>query len=136
VTPILRGVRHIGVAVRDLDAAARVYAEAFGVEVRHHPRSDSEGLRAASFRIGEVEIELMEALRDDSPVGRFIAKRGEGVHHIAYAVEDVGEALSAAREAGLEPLDVAPREGLDGTRIAFIHPKSVNGVLTELVQDG
>jgi methylmalonyl-CoA/ethylmalonyl-CoA epimerase len=132
---LLRSVRHIGLAVRDLDAAIRLYEGAFGVRVEHRAHSASEKMDAATFRVGNVEIELMQPTEEDSPVGRFLARRGEGIHHIAYAVDDVAEALARAQQAGLETLDKEPREGLDGTRVAFIHPRSVNGVLTELVEE-
>jgi methylmalonyl-CoA epimerase len=123
-------------AVRDLEAAVSTYEQAFGIQIGHRERSESEGITAATFQVGEVEIELMEPVSEDSPVGRFLARRGEGVHHLAYTVEDVATALSRARSAGLETLDQEPRPGLAGTRVGFIHPHSLNGVLTELVEDG
>ena len=93
-------------------------------------------MEAASFRIGDLEIELMQPLEDDSPVGRFIARRGEGIHHIAYRVDDVADALERAREAGVATIDEQPRSGGDGrTRIGFLHPRSTFGVLTELEQE-
>jgi methylmalonyl-CoA/ethylmalonyl-CoA epimerase len=131
---VLRRVQHIGLAVRDLNAAVRLYEEVFGVRVEHRERSESEQMEAATFRIGDVQIELMQPTSEDSPVGRFLARRGEGVHHIAYRVDDLAEALARARAAGLETVDEQPRLGLDGTRVAFLHPRSVNGVLTELVE--
>ena len=93
-------------------------------------------MEAASFKVGDVEIELMQPLGPDTPVGRFIAKRGEGLHHVAYKVDDVAEVLDAVREAGLETIDSSPRRGGDGrTRVGFLHPKSTMGVLTELEED-
>jgi len=95
-----------------------------------------DGLEAASFKIGDVEIELMQPLGADTPVGRFIAKRGEGLHHVAYKVDDVAQVLTAVREAGLETIDTKPRSGGDGrTRVGFLDPKSTMGVLTELEED-
>jgi methylmalonyl-CoA/ethylmalonyl-CoA epimerase len=93
-------------------------------------------MEAASFRVGVIEIELMQPLQDDSPIGRFIARRGEGIHHIAYKVDDVAEALARARESGIETIDEKPRTGGDGrTNIGFLHPRSTFGVLTELEED-
>ena len=93
-------------------------------------------MKAASFKVGEVEIELRQPLAPDTPVGRFIAKRGEGLHHVAYKVDDVAEVLEAVRQAGLETIDSQPRQGGDGrTRVGFLHPKSTMGVLTELEED-
>ena len=132
----VRRLSHIGIAVRDLEAAVAVYERALGLPVSHRERLESEGIEAASFRLGEVEIELMQPLAEDTPVGRFLARRGEGVHHLAYEAEDVGAVLAEARAAGLETLDSEPRPGLGGSRVAFIHPRSLNGVLTELVQPG
>jgi methylmalonyl-CoA/ethylmalonyl-CoA epimerase len=128
------GIHHIGVAVVDLDESIRLYRNALGAELVHRAASDSEGLEAALLRIGDDEIELMSALRDDSPVGKFMAKRGPGLHHVAYGVKDIDLALDEARAAGLELIDAKPRIGLNGRRIAFVHPKSMGGVLTELVE--
>jgi methylmalonyl-CoA/ethylmalonyl-CoA epimerase len=127
-------IHHIGVAVADLDASIRLYESALGAELVHRASSESEGLEAALLRIGDGEIELMAALRQDSPVGKFIAKRGPGLHHVAYGVADIGAALLTAREIGLELIDAEPRIGLHGRRIAFVHPKSMGGVLTEFVE--
>jgi len=123
---------HIGVAVEDLEAAVALYENVFGAEVTY--RAANEELTAAFLRAGDAEIELLQPLRDDSAVGKFIAKRGPGLHHVAYAVPDVKQALSEARAAGLELIDQEPRIGLHGVPIAFVHPKSVGGVLTEFVQ--
>jgi methylmalonyl-CoA epimerase len=122
------------VAVDDMDEAIRRYTSLFGAEVTHRTTSQADGLEAAFLRAGDSELELLRPLREDTPVGRFIAKRGPGLHHIAVAVEDIDQALADARESGLELIDQAPRVGLHGSRIAFIHPNSVGGVLTELVE--
>jgi methylmalonyl-CoA epimerase len=127
-------IHHIGVAVADLDESIRLYRTSLGAELVHRAASETEGLEAALLRVGDGEIELMSALRDDSPVGKFIAKRGPGLHHVAYGVTDIDAALAGAREAGLELIDSEPRIGLHGRRIAFVHPKSMGGVLTEFVE--
>ena len=127
-------IHHIGVAVADLDESIQVYENALGAQLVHRATNEKEGLEAAFLRVGEGEIELMAALRDDSPVGKFMAKRGPGLHHVAYAVTDIDKAVADARASGLELIDAEPRIGMHGTRIAFLHPKSVGGVLTELVE--
>ena len=127
-------IHHIGVAVADLDESIRLYRNALGAELVHRAASETEGLEAAVLRVGESEIELMAALRADSPVGKFMARRGPGLHHVAYGVADIDAALVAARETGLELIDAEPRIGLHGRRIAFVHPRSMGGVLTELVE--
>jgi methylmalonyl-CoA/ethylmalonyl-CoA epimerase len=127
-------IHHIGVAVADLDESIRLYRNALGAELIHRAASETEGLEAALLIVGDSEIELMAALRADSPVGKFMAKRGPGLHHVAYAVPNIDAALAAARETGLELIDAEPRIGLHGRRIAFVHPKSMGGVLTEFVE--
>jgi methylmalonyl-CoA/ethylmalonyl-CoA epimerase len=133
---MLRRISHLGLAVEDLDAAIRLYEGVFGLKVAHRWIAETDRMEAATFRIGEVEVELMQPLDADSPVGRFIARRGEGIHHIAYEVDDVADALHRARESGVQTIDEEPRPGGDGrTRIGFLHPRSTFGVLTELEQD-
>jgi len=127
-------IHHVGVAVADLDESIRTYQSALGAELVHRATNDKEGLEAAFLRVGDGEVELMAALREDSPVGKFMTKRGPGLHHVAYAVTDIDQALADARASGLELIDTEPRIGMHGTRIAFLHPKSVGGVLTELVE--
>jgi len=124
----------VGVAVADLDESIRMYESAFGAKLVHRATSETEGLEAVLLRTGSGEVELMRATRDDSPVGKFLAKRGPGLHHVAYAVADIRQALADARAAGIELIDAEPRIGLNGRRIAFLHPKSMGGVLTELVE--
>ncbi len=131
---MLSRIHHVGVAVTDLDDSIRLYKSVFGAEVVHRATSESEGLEAALIRTGSGEVELMSAIRDDSPVGKFLAKRGPGLHHVAYAVGDIEQALAEAKAAGVELIDTEPRVGLSGRRIAFLHPKSMGGVLTELVE--
>jgi methylmalonyl-CoA/ethylmalonyl-CoA epimerase len=132
---VLNRIHHVGIAVADLDASIRMYESAFGAELVHRATSEKEGLEAALMRTGSGEVELMSAIRDDSPVGKFLAKRGPGLHHIAYAVGDIARSLAEAKAAGVELIDAEPRVGLNGRRIAFLHPKSVGGVLTELVEE-
>ena len=127
-------IHHVGVAVADLDESIRIYQSALGAQLVHRATNEKEGLEAAFLRVGDGEVELMAALRDDSPVGKFMAKRGPGLHHVAYAVTDIDKALADARTSGLELIDSEPRIGMHGARIAFLHPKSVGGVLTELVE--
>jgi methylmalonyl-CoA/ethylmalonyl-CoA epimerase len=127
-------IHHIGVAVIDLDESIQLYRNSFGAELVHRATNEKEGLEAAFLRMGDGEVELMSPLREDSPVGKFMAKRGPGFHHVAYGVSDIEVALAEARAAGLELIDSEPRMGMHGTRIAFLHPKSVGGVLTELVE--
>lgn len=127
-------IHHVGVAVADLDAAIELYTTIFGAELTHRASNEKDGLSAAFLRAGDAEVELLQPLRDDTPVGKFLARRGPGLHHIALAVPDIDQAMADARAAGLELIDAEPRIGLHGTRIAFVHPKSVGGVLTEFVE--
>jgi methylmalonyl-CoA epimerase len=133
---MVKRISHLGLAVKDLDAAIQLYEQVFGLRVAHRWVAETDRMEAATFRVGELEIELMQPLADDSPVGRFIAKRGEGIHHIAYRVDDVADALHRARDAGVATIDEEPRAGGDGrTWIGFLHPRSTFGVLTELEQE-
>ena len=133
---MIRKLSHLGIAVNDLEAAIRLYRDVFGLEPEHRWVARADRMKAAAFRVGDLEIELMQPLEEDSPVGKFIAKRGEGIHHIAYKVDDVADALHRARAAGLETIDQEPREGGDGhTKVGFLHPRSTMGVLTELEED-
>ena len=126
----------MGFAVKDLDAAVKLYHEVFGLRPRHRWHATDDRMEAASFQVGDVEIELMQPTADDSPIAKFIAKRGEGIHHVAYKVDDVADALHKAAAAGVETIDKQPRRGGDGrTRVGFLHPKSTMGVLTELEED-
>src|SRR2546430_3132405 len=133
---MLRRISHLGLAVKDLDEAVKLYEQVFGLKVAHRWVAEADRMEAATFKIGDLEIELMQPLATDSPVGRFIDRRGEGIHHIAYKVDDVGEALERARDSGIQTIDQAPRPGGDGrTRVGFLHPRSTFGVLTELEED-
>jgi methylmalonyl-CoA epimerase len=130
------GIHHLGVAVEDLDAALDTYERLFGAEVEHRATVDEQGVRAASLRIGDGRVELLEPLGADTPVGRFLAKRGPGMHHVAYEVSDLQATLAELADAGADLIDDAPREGLFGLEVAFVHPDSVHGVLSEVVSTG
>jgi methylmalonyl-CoA/ethylmalonyl-CoA epimerase len=127
------GIHHLGVAVDDLDEALATYQRFFGAEVEHRATVEEQGVRAASLRIGDGRVELLEPLAEDTPVGRFLAKRGPGMHHVAYEVADIRTTLAELADAGADLIDDAPREGLFGLEVAFVHPESVHGVLAEVV---
>ena len=131
---MLDKIDHLGYAVEDIEAAARFYRESFGVEPGEPETVEDQGIKATMFAVGESRIELVQPTRPDSPVGKFLAKRGEGFHHVAYRVDDLSEALARLRRDGVELVDEEPRRGAGGTRMAFVHPHSVFGVLTELVE--
>jgi methylmalonyl-CoA/ethylmalonyl-CoA epimerase len=131
-----RGIHHLGVAVEDLDEALSTYERLFGAELEHRATVPDQGVEAAAVRVGDGRVELLEPLGGDTPVGRFLAKRGPGMHHVAYEVDDVGEAVMHLTEAGAEMIDSSPREGLFGLQVAFVHPDSVHGVLAEVVSGG
>jgi methylmalonyl-CoA/ethylmalonyl-CoA epimerase len=133
---MLERVSHVGLAVKDLEAAIQFYERVFGMRVARRWTAEKDRMEAALLESGGLEIELMQPLEDDSPVGRFIARRGEGIHHVAYRVDDVAEALRQVREAGVETIDQEPRVGGGGrTRVGFLHPRGTYGVLTELEQE-
>jgi methylmalonyl-CoA/ethylmalonyl-CoA epimerase len=131
-----QGIHHLGVAVSDLEEALVTYRRLFGAEVEHRATVEEQGVRAASLRIGDGRVELLEPLGEDTPVGRFLAKRGPGMHHVAYEVSDLRATLSELAGAGAELIDPEPREGLFGLEVAFVHPDSVYGVLSEVVSTG
>jgi len=131
-----RGIHHVGVAVADLDEAVRTYERLLGGRLEHRARLEDQGVEAASMRVGDGRIELLAALGDDTPVGKFLAKRGPGMHHVAYEVEDVRAAIEALTEQGAELIDSEPRRGMFGLEVAFVHPESVHGVLSEVVSGG
>jgi methylmalonyl-CoA epimerase len=130
------GIHHVGIAVDDLDAAIERYATLFGATVEHRERVEEQGVEAASLRVGRSRIELLAATGPDTPVGRFLARRGPGMHHVAFAVADVASELARLRAAGAELIDETPRWGLFGLQVAFVHPESTGGVLAEFVGDG
>lgn len=132
----VRGIHHLGVAVEDLEQAAQTYERLFGAEVEHRATMEDQGVRAAALRVGDGRVELLEPLGADTPVGRFLAKRGQGMHHVAYEVADLASALGELAAAGADLIDERPREGLFGLEVAFVHPDSVHGVLSEVVSRG
>jgi len=127
---------HVGIAVTDLAASRALYERAFGLEVAHEEVIEDQGVHELLFRLGDGWLQLVTPLGPDTPVGRFLARRGEGIHHVGYAVPDVARAIDDLSAAGLEVIDAAPRIGSGGTTIAFVHPKSTGGVLIELVEEG
>lgn len=131
-----RGIHHLGVAVADLDEAVTTYERVLGARLEHRETVPEQGVEAASLRVGEGRVELLASLGDETPVGKFLAKRGPGMHHVAYEVDDVGGALAELAEKGVELVDDEPREGLFGLQVAFLHPDALDGVLAELVADG
>jgi methylmalonyl-CoA epimerase len=127
---------HVGVVVTDLEDAIGLYTSVFGMRVTHRAGNEQLGIVAAFLEMGGAELELIAPTRSDSMVSKFLTDRGPGIHHLAYAVPDIVRALADAKSDGLELIDEEPRIGLHGVPIAFIHPKSVGGVLTELVEHG
>jgi len=127
------GIHHVGVAVDDLDRALATYVGVLGATLEHREELVEQGVEAASVVVGPDRVELLTATGEDTPVGRFLAKRGPGMHHIAYSVDDVAAALADLTGAGLELIDETPRRGLFGLEVAFVHPDAVHGVLTEVV---
>jgi methylmalonyl-CoA/ethylmalonyl-CoA epimerase len=127
-------IDHIGVAVSDLDAAIALHEQTYGMPLVHRETVESQGVEAALLDVGESHVELLRPLSEDSPVGKFLAKRGPGLHHVAYGVSDVEAALAELRDRGLRLIDAEPRTGIRGSRVAFLHPASSGGVLTEIVQ--
>lgn len=127
-------IDHIGVAVDDLDAAIATHRDTFGMLLVHRETIGEQGVEAALLDVGDSHVELLAPLGDDTPVGRFLARRGPGLHHVAYRVDDVEAALDGLRAAGVRLIDEAPRPGIRGSRVAFVHPSAAGGVLTEIVQ--
>ena len=132
---LLTEIDHVAIAVRDLDAAIQYYEQAFGATVHHREIVDSDGIEEALLKVADSFIQLMAATRDDSPIAKFLEKRGEGLHHVGYRVDDVAAALQAMVAAGARPIDERPRPGSRGTTVAFVHPKGSFGTLIELVQE-
>ena len=124
----------MGIAVTELDAAVRTYGETFGMELVHREVMAEHGIEAALLEVGQEHLELIAALSEDSSLGRFLADRGPGMHHVAYRVADIDAVFADLRARGVEMIDSAPRPGLRASRIAFIHPRSTGGVLTEIVE--
>jgi methylmalonyl-CoA/ethylmalonyl-CoA epimerase len=131
---LLNRIHHLGYAVESVKAASRFYEESFGAEPGEPETVEEQGIVALMFRVGDSMIELMQPTRPDSPVGRFLARRGEGLHHVAFEVEDLEATLAELKANGVELVDDEPRMGIAGTLTAFVHPKAAFGVLTELVE--
>ena len=129
----VRSVHHVAFAVQDLDEAVGTYQRLFGAEVELRGRMEDQGVEAAYLLVGSGRVELMSALAEDTPVGRFLAKRGPGMHHVAYEVPDVAAAVGELAAAGVDVIDPKPRTGLDGHDVSFVHPDSVHGVLVEVI---
>lgn len=132
---MIQGIHHIGVAVSDLTAAKTLCSAILGLKEGNEDVVKEQGVRLKVYFAGGVRIELLEPLNQDTPVGRFLMKRGPGLHHIAYKVDNIQKSLTQMKEAGVKLIDEKPRRGAHGTKIAFLHPTSTNGVLTELVED-
>lgn len=133
---MLSDIDHVGIAVHDLEAAVERYRRAFGIEPAHRETVEDQGVEEVLFKVGTSYIQLLRALGPDTPVGRYLERRGEGVHHVGYRVDDVTEVLGRLREQGHRLVDETPGPGSRGTTVAFVHPKAFDGVLIELVQEG
>jgi methylmalonyl-CoA/ethylmalonyl-CoA epimerase len=131
-----KGIHHLGVAVEDLDEAVDTYERVFGAELENRDLVETQGVEAAAMRLGQSRVELVAPLGDDTPVGKFLVKRGPGMHHVAYEVTDLGRELAELAEQGVHVIDEEPHRGLFGLEVAFIHPDSIHGVLAELVASG
>jgi methylmalonyl-CoA epimerase len=131
---MLNRIDHVGVAVDDLDAALNLYERVLGMPMVHRETVAEQGVEAVLLDVGEGHVELLKPLGDDTPVGKFLARKGPGLHHVAYAVTDIEATLAALGEQGVELIDSSPRTGIRNSRVAFLHPRSTNGVLTEIVQ--
>ena len=132
----VRGIHHLGVAVEDLDEALATYERLFGAELEHRELVPDQGVEAAAVRVGESRVELLASLGEETPVGKFLAKRGPGMHHVAYEVDDLRSTLAHLADEGAELIDAEPRQGLFGLEVAFVHPHAVHGVLSEVVAHG
>jgi methylmalonyl-CoA/ethylmalonyl-CoA epimerase len=131
---MLNRIYHLGYAVENIEAASRFYRENFGAAPAEPEVVEDQGIVATMFRVGESQIELVQPTRPDSPVGKFLAKRGEGFHHVAFEVDDLQQALAELKSNGVDLIDEEPRRGAGGMKIAFVHPEGAFGVLTELVE--
>ena len=131
---VLDRIDHIGVATEDLESAIALYEGTMGMPVAHRETVTSQGVEAVLLDVGEGHVELLSPLGPDTPVGKYLSTKGPGLHHVAYAVSDIDDALSRLSEAGLELIDEQPRAGIRDSKVAFLHPRSTGGVLTEIVQ--
>jgi methylmalonyl-CoA epimerase len=135
VAPLLTEIDHVAIAVEDLGAAIDYYREVFGALVEHREVVESDGVEEALLKVAESYVQLLTPTRDDSPVAKYLANRGEGLHHVGYRVADCAAALQAVKDAGGRVIDEAPRPGSRGTTVAFVHPKTAFGTLIELVEE-
>jgi methylmalonyl-CoA/ethylmalonyl-CoA epimerase len=131
---VLGRIDHVGVAVEDLDEAVALYSERLGMPVQHRETVEEQGVEAVLLGVGESHVELLRPLGPETAVGRFLERNGPGLHHVAYGTDDIDSALEEVRAAGLRLIDERPRTGIRNSRVAFVHPKSTGGVLTELVE--
>lgn len=131
----MKKIEHIGIAVRDIEEAERKYSLLYGIDSYKREDVESEHVRTSFFRMGESKIELLQALSEESAIYRFIEKKGEGIHHIAYEVDDIHSEMDRLRKSGFEFIYDIPKRGADNKMITFLHPKSTGGVLTELCQE-
>jgi methylmalonyl-CoA epimerase len=131
---VLDRIDHVGVATDDLEGAIALYETTFGMPVAHRETVESQGVEAALLDVGDGHVELLRPLSEDTPVGRFVAKRGVGLHHVAYSVEDIDATLASLKAAGVELIDQEARQGIRDSRVAFLHPRSTGSVLTEIVE--
>jgi methylmalonyl-CoA/ethylmalonyl-CoA epimerase len=131
----MKKLEHIGIAVKDLQKANSLFEKLLGKPHYKVEEVASEGVRTSFFEVGGIKIELLEATNDQSPIAKFIEKRGEGIHHLAFEVDDIEQSIEAKSEEGFELLHTRPKDGADNKRIAFMHPKSTNGVLVEMCQE-
>ncbi len=127
-------IDHIGVAVEDIEAALELYEKSFEMELAHRETVESQGVEAVLLDVGDGHVELLRPLGPDTAVGKFLARTGPGLHHVAYAVDDIEAALRQVVAVGIEPIDFQPRVGIRNSRVAFLHPRSTGGVLTEIVE--
>ena len=127
-------IDHIGVAVEDIDAAIALYRDSFEMELAHRETVESQGVEAVLLDVGDGHVELLAPLGPETPVGKYMAKNGAGLHHVAYAVDDIDAALKSIAAAGIQLIDSEPRVGIRDSRVAFLHPRSTGGVLTEIVE--
>lgn len=132
---VLTEIDHIAIAVRDLDAAIAYYGDTYGIGVEHRETVERDGVEEALLRVAESYVQLLTPIRDDSPVAKWMEKRGEGIHHVGYRVDDCADALARVKAQGHRVIDEAPRPGSRGTTVAFVHPKTAFGTLIELVED-
>jgi methylmalonyl-CoA/ethylmalonyl-CoA epimerase len=131
---MLTKIEHVALAVADLEAAIRLYKDVWGLPLEHRETVEEQGVEEAMFRLGDSYLQLMAPLGPDTVIGKFIEKRGEGLHHIAYEVDDIESALAELKKTGAHLIDETPRPGSRNTRVAFVHPKENRGVLVELVE--